>query len=146
MNILYREAVGALMWASTMTRPDIANAFRNVARYRENSWGQHWTAVMKMFEYLRNKPERGLTCGRGNLKMTVAAYTDADYATDLDARCSLSWEVMLRGAAISWFSRMQRETAQSSAEVDDMPLAEVAREPMNLRQVQLFMVSTLEKY
>lgn len=108
MNILYREAVGALMWASTMTRPDIANAFRNVARYRENSWGQHWTAVMKMFEYLRNKPERGLTCGRGNLKMTVAAYTDADYATDLDARCSLSWEVMLRGAAISWFSRMQK--------------------------------------
>ena len=32
----YREAVGALMWTATMTRPDIACAIRAVARFCEN--------------------------------------------------------------------------------------------------------------
>ena len=29
----YREALGALMWTATMTRPDIAYAVRAVARF-----------------------------------------------------------------------------------------------------------------
>ena len=32
----YREAVGALMWVATMTRPYIASAVRAVASFREN--------------------------------------------------------------------------------------------------------------
>ena len=37
----YREAVGALMWLTTMTRPDIACAVRAVARFCENPGPAH---------------------------------------------------------------------------------------------------------
>ena len=46
-NIPYREAVGALMmWASTMTRPDIASAVLSVAKFCDNA-GQ---AVLKVLQ------------------------------------------------------------------------------------------------
>ena len=48
----YREAVGALMWTATMTRPDIACAVRAVARFCENLEPAHKKAVMKIFQYL----------------------------------------------------------------------------------------------
>ena len=32
LNSMYREAVGALMWTATMTRPDIACAVRAMDR------------------------------------------------------------------------------------------------------------------
>ena len=40
----YREAVGSLMWLSTMTRPDISNAVRAVARHCHNPTESHWKA------------------------------------------------------------------------------------------------------
>ena len=48
----YREAMGALMWTATMTRPDIACTVRAVARFCENSGPAHKKAVMKILQYL----------------------------------------------------------------------------------------------
>ena len=46
----YREAVEALMWTATMTRPDIACAVRAVARFCENPGPAHKKAVMKILQ------------------------------------------------------------------------------------------------
>ena len=59
----YREAVGALMWTATMTRPDIACAVRAVARFCENPGTAQKKAVMKMFQYLLHTKEGGITYG-----------------------------------------------------------------------------------
>ena len=48
----YREAVGSLMWLSTMTRPDISNAVRAVARHSHNATDRHSKAVLKIMAYL----------------------------------------------------------------------------------------------
>ena len=48
----YREAVRALMWKATMTRPDIACAVRAVDRFCENPGSAHKKAVMKILQYL----------------------------------------------------------------------------------------------
>ena len=61
----YREAVGCVMWLSTMTRPDISNAVRAVARYSHNPTGRHWKAVMKIMAYLHGTRGLGLTFVRG---------------------------------------------------------------------------------
>ncbi|CAM9752418.1 unnamed protein product, partial [Choristocarpus tenellus] len=51
-NAPYREAVGSLMWASVMTRLDIANAIREVAKYSSNPNVTHWRAVRCILAYL----------------------------------------------------------------------------------------------
>ena len=56
----YREAVGALMWTATMTRPDIACAVRAVARFCENPGPAHKKAVMKILQYLLHTKEWGI--------------------------------------------------------------------------------------
>lgn len=60
-NILYREAVVALLWASTITRPDIADAFRSVERCCENPGQAHLKAVVKILEHLRGTSEVRVT-------------------------------------------------------------------------------------
>ena len=62
----YREAVGSLMWLSTMTRPDISNAVRAVARHSHNPTDRHWKAVLKIMAYLQGKRGMGLTFVRGS--------------------------------------------------------------------------------
>ena len=47
-----RSAVGSLLWLSTMTRPDITNAVRAVARYARTPTKRLWRAIMKMLSYL----------------------------------------------------------------------------------------------
>ena len=59
----YREALGALMWTTTMTRPDIACAVRAVARFCENPGPAHKKAVMKILQYLLHTKEWGITYG-----------------------------------------------------------------------------------
>ena len=60
-----REAVGALIWTATMTRPDIACAVRAVTRFCDNREPAHKKAVMMILQYLLHTKEWGLrTVGR----------------------------------------------------------------------------------
>ena len=47
-----RAAVGGLVWLGGMTRPDIANAVRAVARQAHDLAERHWRAVRKITAYL----------------------------------------------------------------------------------------------
>ncbi|CAM9372029.1 unnamed protein product, partial [Ascophyllum nodosum] len=98
----YREAVGALMWAATMTRPDIACAVRAVARFCENPGLAHKKAVMKIFQYLLHTKEWGITYGGQGCGLCMEAYTDSDFGACLDTIRSVSDAVlMLAKGAIS---------------------------------------------
>ena len=75
----YREAVVALMWTATMTRPDIARAVRAVARFCENPGPAHKKAVMKILQYLLHTKEWGITyCGQG-CGLCMEAYTNSNF-------------------------------------------------------------------
>ena len=136
----YREAVGALMWTATMTRPDIACAVRVVARFWENPGPAHKKAVMKIFQYLLHTKEWGIMYGGQGCGLCMEAYTDSDFGACLDTRRSVSGAVlMLAKGAINWHSKMQEVTASSTSEAEYVALSEVVKEVLFLRQVQEFM-------
>ena len=112
----YREAVRALMWTATMTRPDIACAVRAVVRFCENPEPAHKKAVMKIFQYLIHTKEWGIKYGGQGYGLCVEAYTDSDFGACLDTRRSVSGAVlMLAKGAIRWHSRMQEVTASGTS-------------------------------
>ena len=140
----YREAVGALMWAATMARPDIACAVRAVARFCKNPGLAHMKAVMKIFQYLLHTKEWGITYGGQGCGLCMEAYTDSDFGACLDTRRSVSGAVlMLAKGAISWHSRMQEVTAAGTSEAEYVALSEVVKDVLFLRQVQEFMETSM---
>ena len=59
-SIPYREAVGSLLWLGDGTRPDIAYAVNQVARYMDNPGPQHWEAILRIIQYLKGSLDKGI--------------------------------------------------------------------------------------
>ena len=120
----YKEAVGSLVWLSTMTRPDISNAVRAVARHYHNPTDRHWKAVLKIMAYLHGTTGVGLTFVTGS-GLDLTAYSDADYADKSNDRRSVSGTVLtLGGAAVSWASSTQMCVALSTTKAENVALGE----------------------
>ena len=96
-----RAVVGSLIWVGGMTRPDIANAVRAVARQAHDPAERHWRAVCKIISYLNGTKKVGLVFSKGGgLKLSV--YVDADYAADKanDRRSVSDVTVMSGGTSV----------------------------------------------
>ena len=57
---MYQSAVGSLLYMSVSTRPDIAFAVGNVAKFSANPTRRHWTGMKRIFRYLKGTSDLGL--------------------------------------------------------------------------------------
>lgn len=137
-NIPYQEAVGSLLYLVQGTRPDIAFAVNNVSRYNNNYGAAHWTAVKRIFRYLKSTLKYKLTYGKDeNLNQNIVGFTDADWASETDDRKSCTGYVfILQNGAISWNSRRQQTVALSSTEAEYMALSSAVQEALWLKQFE----------
>uniref|UniRef100_H3H9M2 Uncharacterized protein n=1 Tax=Phytophthora ramorum TaxID=164328 RepID=H3H9M2_PHYRM len=118
----YRELVGALMYLATCTRPDIAQAVGEVAKFCKRYNKSHWVAAKRILKYLKTTQDMG-TVFNGAIKGEPIGYADANWAGDLDTRRSTTGYVFfLDGSAISWKSKRQPTVATSSTEAEYMSL------------------------
>lgn len=56
----YREAIGGLLYLTTKTRPDLAQAVGHGNRYMNNYTKRRMTEVKRMFRYLNNTWDQGI--------------------------------------------------------------------------------------
>ena len=132
----YQSAVGSLMYLSVSSRPDIAFAVNNLARFNSNPRKEHWSALKRVLRYLNGTINHGLLYKQGGPEHFVG-YSDADWAGDLSDRKSTSGYVfMLSGGPISWSSRKQKCVALSTAEAEYVALSAAVQECMWLRQLE----------
>ena len=124
----YQAAVGGLLYLSTKTRPDIAYAVSNVARFCAKPTNEHWIAIKRIFRYLKGTSNLGLLyCD--NTSPVCTGYSDADWAGDIGDRKSTSGYMFLQGgAAISWKSNKQPCVALSTTEAEYVVLSAAAQE------------------
>jgi len=136
LSVPYRGAVGSLLYVAMWTRPDIAFAVSQVARFQADPSVYHWECVKRIFRYLKGTRLLGLTFSGGPAKLTLKGYVDASWGEDLDTRCSQSAYVfMLGNAAISWKSKLQRLVALSSTEAEYISLCTASCEALYLRKL-----------
>ena len=131
---LYQSIVGALLYVSMATRPDIAQAVGAVSRYSADPKQTHLTAAKRILRYLKGTTELVLTyrCVDGNL----CCFSDSDWAGDVDTRHSTSGYILtLGGCAISWNSKLQRVTALSTAEAEFIAVSEACKELMWMKKL-----------
>ncbi|XP_068466472.1 uncharacterized mitochondrial protein AtMg00810-like [Phaseolus vulgaris] len=85
---LYRSVVGALQYI-TLTRPGFSFFVNRVCQFMHNPQLPHWTAVKRILRYLASTTTQGLRlCPSPSY--SVEAFSDSDWATDLDDRKSVS--------------------------------------------------------
>ena len=134
-TIRYQSAVGSLLYLSGWTRPDIAFAVSNVARFCSHPTREHWTALKRILRYLKGTLNYGLMFSR-NADGTLLGFSDSDWAGDTNDRKSTSGYLFrVNGAAVSWRSRKQTCVALFLAEAEYVALASATQEATWLRQL-----------
>jgi hypothetical protein len=79
LNVPYREAIGALMFLSVRTRPDIAVAFGTLSMHVQQPLSKHWEAGKLVFRYLRESNGDGLVFSKvPTSEFNLRIYSDAD--------------------------------------------------------------------
>ena len=122
----YQSSVGCLLYLSTKTRPDVAHAVGNVARFTAKPTTQHWSAVKGIMRFLNSTINHGLLYGEGN---SLTGYSHAKWAGNLDDRKSTSGYVFtMSGAAVNWMSKKQNCVELSTAEAEYMAFSMAAQE------------------
>nr|GEX61724.1 copia-type polyprotein [Tanacetum cinerariifolium] len=122
----FKQLVGSLMYL-TATRPDITYGVSLISRYMESPTEMHWCAAKRILRYIQGTTEFGILYKRGGEKSTLVAYSDSDFAGDLDDRKSTSGSVfLLAGGAISWSSKKQPVVTLSTTEAEYIAAAACA--------------------
>lgn len=131
----YQSAVGSLLYLSTKTRPDITFAVCNVAKYCSKPTTKHWSAVKRIFRYIRGTCDLGILYDGQNSNSCIG-YSDADWAGDRNDRKSTSGYCFSLGSGlISWRTNKQSCVALSTAEAEYVALAGAAQEAVWLKHL-----------
>jgi hypothetical protein len=117
-NFHYRELVGKLLYLSIVSRPDISFAINVLSKHVEKPDKRHYAIAKRVLRYLKGTQSLGILYkGLSGDENTFVAYSDADYAGDIETRMSTSGYVCLAaGGAVSWASKTQRCVSLSTTE------------------------------
>jgi hypothetical protein len=127
----YPAAIGMLIWAAISTRPDISFAVQYLSQFLSHPGPEHWTAVKRVFRYLKGTLNLGLryTPSEFESLKIIRVFSDADWGNNPDDRRSISGYVtILAGGPITWSSKKQPTVVLSSMEAEYMALCQASRE------------------
>ncbi|KAF7566254.1 hypothetical protein PtrM4_145740 [Pyrenophora tritici-repentis] len=132
----YQQVIGSLMFAMVLTRPDIAFTLGKLSQYMSDPAEHHGHALKNLLRYLRSTVTMKLRYGPGGVHSQFVIYSDADWASDMVDRKSVSGSTaMFYGGPISWSSKKQRSVATSSCESEYIALSTCCKQGQWIAQM-----------
>jgi len=126
----YATTIGSLMYAALTTHPDITYAVQRLAQFTKNPRPKHWTAVKRIFRYLKGTRTHALTYGGSNQTWTteLTIFCDADWASNADRKSTSGYVMLFAGGAVAWSAKKQSTIALSMAKAEYITATHVAKQ------------------
>jgi len=123
----YRTQVGRLLFYAAL-RPDLQFAVSQVSKQVKAPCVGHMICLKRLIRYLGSTLTHVLRLRPRGRKLRIEAWSDSDWAGSADRRSTSAGVVMLNGACVLSFSRIQACRALSSCEAELYALGSTAAE------------------
>jgi len=134
----FRSNIGSMMYLMN-TRPDLSVSMSKLGQFLAQPSPDHYLAAKKVIRYLKGTADYGLKFAAQesiDMENCIVAFSDSDWATDLNDRKSFSGFAVYVGCClISWKCRKQPTVALSTAEAEYLALTLAASEVLWLRDL-----------
>ena len=131
---LYRQQIGALLYAATCVRPDLCIAVNICSRFVEEPAERHYMALKRILRYVAGTKDLGLRYVPDGKPLTITGFCDSDFAGDvLDSKSTSGFLVMVNGCPVSWKSTKQKCTATSTVEAEYIACSLACKEVLWLK-------------
>ena len=132
----YRSLVGAVLYASLLTRLDIAYAVGACAQFMSNPSLQHLTAAYRILRYLKGTKHYSLKYYKSSSGLlTMYAYCDSNFMGDHDCRSVGGYIFVTSCGILSWSSKRLSTISTSTAHAETQAFFNCVKECVHLRQV-----------
>jgi hypothetical protein len=131
----YLAVVGAVLYLSTLTRPDISFTISVLARHSQKPAMRHWNGVRHVLRYLRGTEDLGIHDTIGGT-LEIVGYADAGFKSDdISGKSQTGYIFLKNNAPISWKSVKQTVTATSTNNSELIAFHEATQEAVWLCQM-----------
>jgi hypothetical protein len=139
----YASIVGMLMYLANNSRPDIAYAVHQCARFTHCQRNSHSVAIKRILRYLQGTKTNGMFI-EPSQKLQVDCYVDADFAglwgveDDQNPICVKSrtgYLIMFMGCPLQWVSKLQTQIALSTMAAEYIALSQSMRDLSGIREI-----------
>ena len=132
-HALYRSGVGMLLFLVKHTRPDIANAVRELSKALRAPGMAAYKGLLRLIKFVLDTKELAIRIkpvpfGEENV-WEIVCFSDSDYASDVETRISVAGFILyVMGVPVSWKSKAMKAVTLSSLEAEYVAMSEAAKE------------------
>jgi hypothetical protein len=148
----YPSVVGMMLYLSTNTRPDIAFAVSQVARFNHAPKQSHAMAVKRIVRYLAGTRDKG-TIMKPDNTLALDSHSDADFAglykvdpmeDPSSAKSRMGYVIKLSGCPLIWRSQLIDSTCLATTEAEYYSLSHCLRTLIPIRRLLEELADNLE--
>ncbi|XP_066926784.1 uncharacterized protein [Clytia hemisphaerica] len=122
----------------TCTRPDLSFVVTKLSQHLSCPDPGDCAMIKHVFQYVKKTVDRKLTFRKSSTPLRVHAFSDADWATSVEDRRSVTgYSISLNpeGPAVSWKSKKQSSVALSTCEAEYMAISITCQETIYLNRL-----------
>ena len=152
-NLHYRSAIGAILYMSCCTRPDVCYAVNKLAKYSNNPGIKHYKALLHLIGYLKGNNTKGLAFYTDTKQSpvykllknngipleanSIVEFTDSSWNDCKDTGRSTGGHLaLIQGGAVDYGSHVPVPVAMSSGEAEYIAAAVACMKASHLRMLK----------